>query len=315
MIEHLSKHKNFIIDVLRLDLLHPLYGGNKFFKLKYNIINAIEGHAERSRSTPFDFAQGDSATILTFGGAHSNHIYSTAAYCHEQNIKVIGVIRGEESMIGQSPTLQFAKAHGMILHFISREKYKHKSDNDLLPELKKVFGEFYVIPEGGNNEEGIKGCTEILKDVPKYDYVFCACGTACTFTGILSSSSSGQIIVGISVLKGENKLIDEVNSHAAKFGFDSIKAFDGESIHSSTIINEYHFGGYAKHTAELLEFKKQFEIKNNIPLDYIYTAKLFYAVYDLIDKGLILPNKNILIVHSGGQQGNQGYEQRYKINP
>jgi 1-aminocyclopropane-1-carboxylate deaminase len=328
-IQHLTSYKDFSIDVLRLDLLHPLYGGNKFFKLKYNIVKAIESHAapitigvdsasqysKTDSSETLNRVQGDNTLILTFGGAHSNHIYSTAAYCNENNIKVIGVIRGEESMIEQSPTLQFAKEQGMILHFVSREAYQNKTDNDLVPELKKKFGDFYLIPEGGNNEQGIRGCAEILNEVPKYDYVFCACGTACTYTGILTSAKAGQMIIGISVLKGENKLIAEVNENAKKFGFDPIKAFDGKPIYNSTIINDYHFGGYAKHTPELLQFKKQLESNNSIPLDYVYTAKLFYAVYDLINKGLILPNRKILIVHSGGQQGNQGYEQRYKIYP
>jgi 1-aminocyclopropane-1-carboxylate deaminase len=313
-IQHLPPYNNFPIDVLRLDLIHPFYGGNKYFKLKYNIQKAFEGHAERSRSTPFDSAQGDVPTLLTFGGAHSNHIYSTAAYCHEHKIKVVGVVRGESSMIEQSPTLQFAQKQGMHLHFISRERYKNKTDNDFVEELKKEFGNFYMIPEGGNNDQGIEGCKEILDEVPFYDYVFCACGTSCTYTGILASAKPHQKVIGVSVLKGENALIDEVNKQAANFHFTPIKPLTAGKLDHSTILDQYHSGGYAKHTAELLNFKKQFEHDHSIPLDYIYTSKLFYAVYDLINKGSLLENSSILIVHSGGQQGNTGYEKRYNLN-
>jgi 1-aminocyclopropane-1-carboxylate deaminase len=311
-IQHLPSFKGFQLDVLRLDLLHPFYGGNKYFKLKYNIQKAIQrdgaihsdgGHPERNRRAI--------STIITFGGAHSNHIYSTAAYCHELKLKCVGVVRGEERSLETSPTLQFAKEQGMHLHFVSREKYKDQKT--LHEELKKEFGNFYLIPEGGNNNEGIKGCSEILKDVPFYDHVFCACGTACTYTGLLSSAHKDQKIIGISVLKGENRLIAEVNSKAGEFGFEKIAEYSSGKIERSTILDEFHFGGYAKHTLELLDFKRRFEKENNIPLDYVYTAKLFYAVYDLIKKGLLEPNKKILIVHSGGSQGNLGYERRYGI--
>ncbi|MBK7818373.1 MAG: pyridoxal-phosphate dependent enzyme [Sphingobacteriaceae bacterium] len=256
-IQHLSSYRNFQIDVLRLDLIHPFYGGNKYFKLKYNVQKA------------------DGKTITTFGGAHSNHIYSTAAFCHEQKLKCVGVIRGEEAMIENSPTLQFSKHQGMHLHFVSREIYRTKTEQELLNDLKKEFGDFYLIPEGGNNDEGIKGCMEILDEVPFYDYMFCACGTSCTYSGILASSKKEQKIIGISVLKGENQLINDVNANATKFNFEKIKAYSSGKIDHSTILNEFHFGGYAKHTQELLNFKKEFEKDNNIPLDYVYTSKLF----------------------------------------
>ncbi|MFO0434775.1 MAG: 1-aminocyclopropane-1-carboxylate deaminase/D-cysteine desulfhydrase, partial [Sphingobacteriaceae bacterium] len=291
--QHLPPYKNFSIDVLRLDLIHPYYGGNKYFKLKYNVISAETLKQSRNLS-----GQGDELPILTFGGAHSNHIYSTAAFCHEHKLKVIGVIRGESSLIEQSPTLQFAQKQGMHLHFISRERYKNKTDNDLIEELKQEFGDFYMIPEGGNNELGIKGCMEIMDQVPTYDYVFCACGTVCTYTGILASAKSNQKIIGVSVLKGENALMADVNKNAANFQFTHIKPFSGGKLDHSAILDQYHFGGYAKHTKELLNFKNTFEADHHIPLDYIYTSKLFYAVYDLINKGQLMDNSSVLIVHS-----------------
>jgi len=290
---------NHQLNILRLDLIHPKCGGNKFFKLKYNLHKAkAEGFSK----------------ILTFGGAHSNHIYSTAALCKEEKIEAIGVIRGEENLIEQSPTLQFALSKGMKLYFVSREKYKIKTEENLIEELKNKFGDFYLVPEGGNNYEGVKGCTKILTDeLKQYDYVFCACGTAATFSGIKISASPKQIVIGISVLKGENKLIDEANKWFKEFNSGSIQADVDMNLKHSTILTGYHFGGYAKHTKELLDFKKEFEKSHNIPLDYIYTSKLFFAVFELIKTQRIKSGSKILIVHSGGLQGNAGYESRYGL--
>ncbi|MGE0568499.1 MAG: 1-aminocyclopropane-1-carboxylate deaminase/D-cysteine desulfhydrase [Bacteroidia bacterium] len=286
------------IDVLRLDLIHPLYGGNKCFKLKYNIE---------------DFKHSRKKAVLTFGGAHSNHIYSTAAYCYENSIPVIGVIRGEEEMESQSPTLQFSVKHNMQLIFVSREAYSKKEQKDFLERLNLREDEIYVIPEGGNNELGIKGCQEMIPKDSDYDFVFCACGTACTYSGILASVDNTTKVIGISVLKGDNQLIEDVNANLSKIGRKVFPDVEGH-LNQSTILNSYHFGGYARHTNELIEFKSKFETRYNMPLDYVYTSKLFYAVFNLIENNKIPANSRVAVIHSGGQQGNEGYERRYKIN-
>jgi 1-aminocyclopropane-1-carboxylate deaminase len=289
------------VDILRLDLIHPLYGGNKFFKLKYNYQKAKEQGFDR---------------VLTFGGAHSNHIFSTAAFCAEMKIKCTGVIRGEKEMLSRSNVLQFAQKSGMELHFVSRQDYSIKHETFFISDLKTKFGDFYMIPEGGNNEEGVKGCMEILtQDLKKYDYVFCACGTAATFSGLKISAKESQKVVGISVLKGENTLIAESNKWFEKFNSSLINKSDSEIIQSSTIIDEYHFGGYAKHTEELLDFKVQFENWFGVNLDYVYTSKVFAAVFDLIEKMKLLPHSSVLLVHTGGLHGNQSYESRYGLRP
>ena len=291
--------QEFSLNVLRLDLIHPHYGGNKYFKLKYNLQEARNSGLLK---------------ILTFGGAHSNHIYSAAALCKEEEIGSIGVIRGEENLIEQSPTLQFALECGMKLHFITREKYKNKTNEYLTEELKQQFGGFYMIPEGGGNYEGVKGCTGILnEELKKFDYIFCACGTATTFSGIKISSGPNQKIIGVSVLKGENKLIADANYWMNIFGSEKINAGETRVI-NSTIINDYHFGGYAKYSKELIDFKSEFEKTYSIPLDYIYTSKLFFAVFDLIKQNKLDPGSKILIIHSGGLQGNKGFENRYGLN-
>lgn len=289
------------LDVLRLDLIDPFYGGNKFFKLKYNLDEAQKK----------GFKQ-----ILTFGGAHSNHLYSTAAICKELGITSIGVIRGEDSEQNHSPTLSFAKEHGMKLHFIRRDEYRRRSDIEFIEELKKIFGEFYLIPEGGANTEGVKGCTEILTSThKKYDYVFCACGTAGTYSGIKIASDPSQKLIGISVLKGENTLINDANEWFKIFGVQPIKESISGNLEESTIINTYHLGGYAAFSEELVNFKKSFEEQYSIPLDYIYTSKLFYAVFDLIRRNVIPDTSSVLLIHSGGLQGNIGFEKRYQLKP
>lgn len=289
------------LDILRLDLIDPFYGGNKYFKLKYNIDAAKKG----------GFKQ-----ILTFGGAHSNHLYSTAALCKELGIAAIGVIRGEDSENNYSPTLNFAKENGMKFHFVSRDIYRRKNEVTYIEDLKKIFGEFYLIPEGGANAEGVKGCTEILTtEHKKYDYVFCACGTAGTYSGIKIASDPSQKLIGISVLKGENALINDANEWFKYFGVQPIKESNSGGIEESTIIDTYHFGGYAKFSEELVNFKKNFEKQFNIPLDYIYTSKLFYAVCDLINKKVLPETSSVLLIHSGGLQGNFGFEKRYQLNP
>lgn len=264
------------VSVLRLDLIHPQISGNKWFKLKYNL--------EEAKKQGLD-------TILTFGGAFSNHIHAAAVACKEFGFKSIGIIRGEKESETNS-TLSEAKKCGMQLYFVPREAYRRKSDEDFISELKTKFGNFYLIPEGGDNALGEKGCEEILPTKNDFDIIFCTCGTGTTFKGIRNSLKSNQTIIGISVLKGDGKL----NSN-------------GE------IISDYHFGGYAKHTQELLDYKKKFESENNIPLDYIYTAKLFYAVKDLIVKNKIPSGRKVLVIHTGGLQGNAGYEERYRLIP
>jgi 1-aminocyclopropane-1-carboxylate deaminase len=158
------------VDVLRLDLIHPVTGGNKYYKLKYNLAEAIRsGHG----------------TICTFGGPFSNHIAATAQACSEAGLKSIGVIRGEIS--NNSATVDFARENGMKLVFVDREGYSRKNEKSFIGNLHREYGDFYLIPEGGNNAEGVKGASEILSNAGDFYYIFCACGTGTTYAGILTS--------------------------------------------------------------------------------------------------------------------------------
>lgn len=277
------------VDVLRLDLIHPHYGGNKIFKLKYNIESARKEAKEG---------------IVTFGGAHSNHIFATAAYCMEKKLKCAGIIRGEEM---QTPTITAAREFGMELQFVSRTEY-NRVKNSSLPEL---FPGYFHVPEGGNNAEGVKGCSEILNGLDfTYDRIFCACGTAATFSGLSISAGQGTKVTGISVLKGQNSLIEEANKWMRAFNKGTLPV--AESLDYSSVLGQYHLGGYAAFSDELVSFKRWFERQCAVPLDHVYTAKLFYAVHDLI-KNKKLEGEKILVIHSGGLQGNAAFEKRYGL--
>jgi len=259
--------------VKRDDLIHPYVSGNKLYKLIYNAQGAVkQGHN----------------TILTFGGAWSNHLVATATYCKENGLKCIGVVRGEELANGSlSPALQFCANQGMQLHFVSREEYRLKANEDFISRLSNLFGPFFLVPEGGANALGVKGAAEILKGVSGYDYIVCACGTGTTLAGLVASALPTAICMGFSVLKGEDTLTAEVEKYVGHT--------NGWSINT-----DYHCGGYAKTNTELFAFKEQFEKTNQIPLDRVYTAKLFLGLYRLINKGLFPSGAKILAIHTGG---------------
>jgi 1-aminocyclopropane-1-carboxylate deaminase len=267
------------LEIKREDLLHPFISGNKFRKLKYNLLQA---KAENKK------------TILTFGGAYSNHIAAVAYAGKEQGFETIGVIRGEElgDKIAENPTLQFAQECGMKFEFVTREAYRFKTEPDFIANLQQKFGSFYLVPEGGTNEYAIKGCEEILiEEDAKFDYVCCAVGTGGTISGIINSALPHQKVLGFPALKGDF-LKDEIRKFATNKNWE--------------LITDYHFGGYGKVNEELIQFINQFYKQTEVPLDPVYTGKMVFGVIDLIQKNYF-PNKaKILLIHTGGLQGIQG---------
>lgn len=289
--EFLLKDKNIgnSLYLKREDLLHPTISGNKFRKLKYNLLEAKK--------------QGKTK-LLTFGGAFSNHVSATAAAGKEFGFETIGVIRGEElaenlekTLAGNS-TLKFAVSCGMDLFFLSREEYRLKNSKETLKKLKQKFGDFYFLPEGGTNELAVKGCEEILCEEDKYfDYVCCPVGTGGTLAGIVRASAEPQKVLGFSALKG-NFLPLEIKKYVKKNNWQ--------------IITNYHFDGYGKVSEELVHFINAFKKTYQIQLDPIYTGKMMFGVFDLISKGFFKGNTRILAVHTGGLQGIQGMNQKLK---
>ena len=257
---------------------HPFISGNKWWKLKYNLVEA---------------QRLDKDTLLTFGGAYSNHIYATAAAAKELGLKSIGIIRGEK-VLPLNPTLAFAESCGMRLEFVSREDYRHKTQEVFIRQLQNKFGDFYLIPEGGTNELAVKGVTEFASSVlheTEFDYLCLPVGTGGTMAGMVIGFEGSKTILGFSVLKGGEFLNDEV------------KKWSGHSIDNWSIVEDYHFGGYAKTTKELEIFITEFETQHHVPLDQVYTAKMMFGVFDLVKKGVFKKGTTILVLHTGGLQG------------
>lgn len=270
--------------IKREDELHPFISGNKYRKLKYNLEEAALLKKE---------------TLLTFGGAYSNHIAATAAAGFEHNFKTIGVIRGDELatnidfVLNKNPTLKFAAEHNMQFHFVSRKAYRNKTTPEFIADLKEKFGDFYLVPEGGTNKFAIKGCEEILTDSDKeYDVICSSVGTGGTISGIINATKKHQKVIGFPALKGY-------------FLQNEIKKWVTKNKNWSLNTN-YHFGGYAKVSEELITFINKFKQETKIPLDPVYTGKMIFGLVTLIKKGYFEKGTKILAIHTGGLQGIDG---------
>ena len=282
--------KNYQLFIKREDQIHPLVSGNKFRKLKYNLKEALD-----QKKT----------TLLTFGGAFSNHILATAIAGKSTGFKTIGIIRGDElgvdleKTLTSNSTLRNASKHGMQFDFVSRETYRNKTSIEFTEKLQNKYGNFYCIPEGGTNSLAVKGCEEILtKEDSQFDYICSCVGTGGTISGIINNAKDHQKVLGFPVLKGDF-LENEILKYAKK-------------QENWELNNDYHFGGYGKYSDELIHFINRFKSQTDIPLDPIYTGKMMFGVLDMINKKRFPNGSKILIIHSGGIQGIAGFNHRLK---
>ena len=276
--------KEISLFIKREDQLHPFISGNKYRKLKYNLEEA---------------KLQNKTTLLTFGGAYSNHIAATAAAGNLNNFNTIGVIRGDELVnnleqtLKTNPTLKFASEHNMKFHFVSRSDYRNKTTLEFINNLKEKFGEFFLVPEGGTNQLAVKGCEEILNSGDtKFDIICSSVGTGGTISGLINSAKSHQKIIGFPALKGDF-LQHEIKKYVLKK--------DNWSLNT-----DYHFGGYAKISEELITFINKFKAETNIPLDPVYTGKMMFGIVDLIKKNHFKKGTKIVAIHTGGLQGIEG---------
>ena len=296
-----------------------LISGNKFRKLKYNLLFMKQEGFKR---------------LLTFGGAFSNHIHAVAAAGQFYGIETIGVIRGER-LASLNPTLRFAERCGMVLHFINRSDYR---DKDLIINaLKNKFGDFYYLPEGGTNDLAMRGTAEIVSEIKQQmngilpDFISLACGTGGTVAGIISATEPPTQVLGFSALKGDflqkdvanllEMLKNASNTEGSYFSENNKKTFNNapnteESYFSENNPNwsinpDFHFGGYARWTPELIDFINDFKQKHGVQLDPIYTGKMLFGIFKLVEMGFFQPNSSIVAVHTGGLQGIEGFNQRF----
>jgi len=289
IVQHkLLDKKGLTLVVKREDEIHPFISGNKYRKLKYNLEEANKKGQK---------------TLLSFGGAYSNHISALSFAGQLHGFGTIGIIRGDELghdlglTLDQNPTLRFAHENGMRFKFISRENYRKKDSPEFLEILKSEFGDFYLIPEGGTNELAVKGCEEILtEDDEQYDFICVAVGTGGTISGLINAAADHQTVLGFPSLKGA--FLEAI-----------IKEKTKESVNWK-LIHEYHFGGYAKINENLISFINDFYQQTTIPLDPIYTGKMMFGIMDLVQKDFFNRNSSILMVHTGGLQGIEGMNQR-----
>jgi len=266
--------ENITVSTLRTDLIHPIVSGNKWFKLRF--------YLEEAKKLKCN-------TIASFGGAYSNHIVALAAACKLNGFESVGFIRGE---LSNSPSLQEAKELGMQLYFLSREDYKYK---DVVME-KYANNTWFWINEGGYGINGALGAATILqtKDCSSFTHIICACGTGTMLAGLIMGANEKQSVIGISVLKNNVGL----NQMATAL-------ITLENKKEVTTIHDFHFGGYAKHPKELINYMNQLFERESLPTDIVYTSKLFYATESLIRQQYFKSNSKILVIHSGGLQGNR----------
>ena len=273
---HFVNNSGLQLFLKREDKIHNIISGNKYRKLKFNLINAKE----------LGFKG-----LLTFGGAYSNHIPAVAYAAKINGFKSLGFIRGEEIVNNylENPTLKYSHDLGMKFKFLSRSNYKLKTNEYFLRKLKKKFKDYYLIPEGGTNALGVLGCQEILNDSDKeFDYICCSVGTGGTICGLINSSNENQKIIGFSSIN-KNYLLNDITKFVTNENW--------------MLIDDFSFGGYGKVNNELIEFMNNFRLKYGILLDPIYTSKLVYGVLNLITNNFFKPNSKILMIHTGGHQG------------
>lgn len=277
------------VDMLRLDVVHKVVSGNKWYKLKHNIENCLTGGYKH---------------IFTFGGGYSNHLVATAAAANMFGLRSTGIIRGDYSNDRLTPTLKSCMDYGMDLRFVTREEYNQKNDDAWLEELTKNYGGAYIVPEGGANEDGRKGAEDIGKMIPEgYTHIAVSVGTGTTLAGICNAVGNEVTIYGYASMKGGAYLQDELRSY--------IKP---EMQGSYTIFDNWHFGGFGRSNDELIRFMNEFYEINDIPLDVVYTGKMMYGLLQQINEGVFDASVRIMTVHTGGLQGNVSIQDKLLYN-
>lgn len=293
----LDTYKGIEIWLKRDDLIHPQVSGNKWRKLKYYLD---------------DFRNSRKRSILTFGGAFSNHLAATAALGNLAGIETKALVRGEE--VKSNTTLDFCRSMGMEVEGISRKRYATKDDPEFLQLLQAALPEVYVIPEGGKGPLGVRGCTEIMDEVgDNFDAVCVSAGTATTATGLLLGTGFAKIHC-FPALKGGQFLQRAIAQQGVEYCRKFSTGTDVKKLLEQRLIleSDYHFSGYAKVSDELIEFMNSFYHKYGVKLDPVYTGKMMYGVMDRIDKGTLARGTKLLCLHTGGLQGVAGMNRTLK---
>jgi len=283
----LYRDKNLSVHLIRSDQIHRQVSGNKWFKLKYSLLNAQRQNGQQ---------------VISFGGAYSNHIHALAYACKNLALPVIGFIRGQWSEDNQ--TLQDARRWGMQLKSLSREQYREKTSAQFLAQLSAEYPHSLIIPEGGSSIDALRGVAELMglieSSVPKIDTLVAACGTGGTLAGLISAAQHTGSILGIPVLKGAGFLEDDINGLLERAGLDAgcdwRLDLDG------------HYGGYGKAKATHLQEMQVIERLHKVQLEPVYTAKMWRRFDELVSDDYFKPGSVVALLHSGGLQGRRGFK-------
>ncbi len=272
--------KNVSVSIKRDDQLHDVVSGNKLYKLLFNLEQ---------------FKRENKKTLITFGGAYSNHLHATAFMGKELGFQTIAIVRGEQ-LLPLNPTLKDCTDWGMILEPVSRSSYRQKQLSVEIQGIINKYPSAYVVPEGGANKLGVLGAAKMLDgvDQSEFDVVVVACGTGVTMAGIVSACEPHVLVVGMPALKAENWMASEVQGWLDVVGCRN---------KNWMVECQYHFGGYGKTKPELLQFIKEMELDYQLLLDPVYTGKAFYGLLKLIELGEVISGSRVLFIHSGGLQG------------
>jgi 1-aminocyclopropane-1-carboxylate deaminase len=276
------EYRGVRIVLRREDLVNPELPGNKWRKLKYNLAAAREQGAR---------------TLLTFGGAYSNHVRATAAAGRIHGFGTVGIIRGEaHDPLNES--LANAVADGMHLGYLDRESYREKMNPAVLAQLRQRFGDFYLLPEGGSNALAVRGCREIVAEIDAeidagidvdFDVICCPVGTGGTLAGIAAALPPGRRAIGFSALRG-----------GAEFLPPEVRRLQGADVTDNwSVIDDYAMGGFARRTTELDLFIARFRNAHGIELEWVYVAKMMYGIHALVDNGTLPVGSTVVAVITG----------------
>ncbi len=283
--------------IKRDDLLHPHLSGNKFRKLKYPLLSI----QKKWNGT------GRAPLLATMGGIWSNHLHATAFAASTLGFYSAGLVRGSPGMT--SATLDDCRAQGMHIQFVDRETYRvlrnnpHHWQNVLEPDVILPDSSRYWLPEGGSDPGALRGVAELIEEIEKEqgflpDTILVACGTAATLAGLLAGLKGRSRVVGIAVLKNAGYLRDEVARLLQQAGYPSWDNYD--------LLLDFHHGGYSKVSPELRQFCHDFYRVTGIPVEPVYTGKVFFALRQLINSGYFQPQETLMAIHTGGMQGARG---------
>ena len=286
----LYQAKGLSVSLIRADQIHQHVSGNKWFKLQHALAKAQQQQA---------------SSVISFGGAYSNHIHALAYAAQQLNLPAIGYIRGQWSEGNQ--TLSDAKRWGMTLHSLSREQYRQKNDTQFLASLKQQYPDIVVIAEGGSGVDALLGVAQLMgmieKKLGSLDCLVAACGTGGTLAGLVASVKKTKSILGIPVLKGASFLVDDINDLLLSAGYKA---------HCQWQLDlEGHYGGYGKVKRDHLKAMRELELAHDVLLDPVYTAKMWRRFNELVADDYFASGAKIALLHSGGLQGRRSYALKY----